>query len=395
MTVSNKKILLALAIFVPEEVAAFAIPSLGRANIQRDLHPGPACKHTTPVLPGDTCGTLAERCNISEAEFISLNTYSNLCKNLASYKALCCCKTIQPRSSTRDNKGQDGVQNSVEQDNEDSDPAAEDQNSNGSGDQQQEQDSNPGQDHNNVAGAGDDGENNSQGEEQNTENDGDKGTDASESGSDESTSDESTSDENADNSNSSDEATNGDQTNDQGDDQNDDKNDDQGDDENVVPDTNKGNNTSIHPNINKGNSTDGNNNDNNGRGHLHLPGPRTGNWTKIPCDDPAMDRQMNPAMRWGQLDAASAFKDAMDQFKNHDRDAKPPYNMTLLQSISNTFGDTEKFICQDVNSADCSANALCDNFAHNGTGPAAMLIHNSLTNIHSVGVIYPTAYISH
>ncbi|RYP14424.1 hypothetical protein DL765_006367 [Monosporascus sp. GIB2] len=62
------------------------------------LPPGNAdgtCK-TRAVISGDSCGSLASKCGISAADFMKVNTKSNLCSTLAEGQRVCCSKGKMP-----------------------------------------------------------------------------------------------------------------------------------------------------------------------------------------------------------------------------------------------------------------------------------------------------------
>lgn len=251
MSLSSKKLLVALAILAFNEVDAFAIPSFQapRMTTTMRLHTNKTCSQTTVVAPGDSCDTVASRCDISHDDLIRFNPQANFCANIMSQKVVCCTDSSPTQSS--------GVTNSTQND--------------------------------------------SQGGGQSSGKD----------------------------------------------------------------DGNKTNTLSTNSSS------------------VAVHGARTGNWTKISCDDPAVQDQDTPAgQQWSQLGAPAAFKDAVEYFTSHDRAA----GKTLLESVLVTIGADRGLPCQDIDGVDCSSPSTtdCDKFKKNGTGPAGMLIRNSFENIHKV-----------
>lgn len=311
MTVSSKKLLLALALFAPDEVAAFAIPSLGRS-----APVAASCQRTASVAHGDDCAVLASKCNISNDALITLNPDDNFCSTLRTGKLICCSRGIQPRSPAGTEEGDD----SQESNEEPQDTDGNDQNSTDDG-----QDS------------GDDGQSSS-------------GDDQDADGNDDSSGSEGTPTET--------------------DDEKGDGDDDEGKDNDKKGDGNKG-------------KDDGALEDDS------IRGPRTGNWTKIPCTDPAAKTitKLSPQERWTRLGAAAAFQDAVDYFKKVDR---PQNSATLPSSIIATLMGPNPFACQNMGDQSCAAIAVCPQYNQEGTGPAAMLIQNSFANIRSVRLAHTT-----
>jgi LysM repeat protein len=51
---------------------------------------------TRQVVSGDSCGSLASKCGISAADFMKVNTKTNLCSNLAEGQVVCCSNSKMP-----------------------------------------------------------------------------------------------------------------------------------------------------------------------------------------------------------------------------------------------------------------------------------------------------------
>lgn len=289
MTLSNKRLLLALALFAPDEVVSFAIPSLiASASIAT------ACQRTASVAHGDDCSAMAKRCNVSHDALLKFNPDDGFCSKLRIGQLVCCGKGMQSRSPvSAKNNSQDDSQTSDDSNEEPEDSGDDDQESN-----RNDPDSNS------------DG-NSSSSDDTPQQNDGDKND-------------------------------------------NDNKNDD--------------------------GSKDSSNDDQDPDADLNQ-GHRTGNWTKVTCNDRAVrDKKLPPDQKWGQLGAAAAFQDAVDFYKSTDRDA----GTAFAPSIMSTLNGPGTFTCDQVFDETCSKIAVCPDYNQNGTGPAGMLIQNSFVNIHSV-----------
>lgn len=370
MAPSNKKVLFALAILGQSEVSAFAIPSFTTTHARAAPQPGTACKESTIVVSGDSCKSLAERCSISRNELIQLNPGKDLCANIASYETICCGKTIEPRSSATQNDRPESDQSDRQADGQEADQGDDENGYDDVGQtvdatDEQEQDGNDNQDN----------ENNNDNQDNESNNDNESSNEGSNEGE---TGDESGDDPAGD-------ETGDNQTADGGNGQeNNEKDDDTGDrtNGNVGKDGDEDGGDGQN-----GNKNDGNNNPKNGttienaEPRYILPGPRTGNWTKLHCDDIGIDPTLPPEQRWSLLGAPDAFQNAVDQFTQQDRDK----NKTLLDSIFTTFGESS-VDCSNIMDGQCTTLVHCEDFSVNRTGPAAMLIHNSFSNIHKVGI---------
>ncbi|KAJ5726918.1 Glycoside hydrolase superfamily [Penicillium malachiteum] len=120
-------------------------------------------------------------------------------------------------------------------------------------------------------------------------------------------------------------------------------------------------------------------------------GNRTGNWTSLTCTDPAVQDAlyMSCSERWAELDASNAWSDAIKVWTTIDEpklgDDEPEFTL----SIMNTFHAGESMNCGRVApDGSCFTTQSCDWFEGFGdgtgdSGPAAMLIYNSITVINS------------
>lgn len=306
MTVSNKKLLLALALFALDEVAAFAIPSLGTSTSV-----SASCQRTTTVTRGDDCAALAKRCNISINALLRLNSDNSLCSNLYPGQLACCGKGLENRSPADADEEDDSSQQPTE------DAQGSEGDDQGSSDDKQTPN-------------GDDKPN---GDDQDSNND---NQDVNDDG----------------NSSTSNDSPNQDDGNDNDDDEKDNGNKDNGD---------KGGSAYDDDYTPRGN--------------------RTGNWTEMSCNHPAAveGTKVPPQQQWEQLGAAPAFKDAVDYFKQNDKGT-----VKLPVSVIQTLRGPSPCACQVVSDGTCSVELNCQAFHQKGTGPAGMLIHNSLVNIHEV-----------
>ncbi|KGO76570.1 Peptidoglycan-binding Lysin subgroup [Penicillium italicum] len=107
-----------------------------------------------------------------------------------------------------------------------------------------------------------------------------------------------------------------------------------------------------------------------------LEGNRTGNWTSLTCSDPAIEDPlyMSSAQRWAQN---------VDKSRLHLETSEEDFSY----SIMNTFHAGEEKNCGIVGSSGhCEAPEPCgyfQGFGEGGSGPAAMVIYESLTFINS------------
>ncbi|GCB21695.1 killer toxin subunits alpha/beta [Aspergillus awamori] len=120
-------------------------------------------------------------------------------------------------------------------------------------------------------------------------------------------------------------------------------------------------------------------------------GNRTGNWTSLTCSDPAIQDAlwMPCAQRWAQLDASNAWSDAINVWKNIDKPRMKPYEKDFSMSIMNTFHANELVNCGLIaRNGNCYKVEPCGWFqgfgqSNGGSGPAAMVIYESLAVINT------------
>jgi Glycosyl hydrolases family 18 len=117
---------------------------------------------------------------------------------------------------------------------------------------------------------------------------------------------------------------------------------------------------------------------------------RTGNWTLLPCTDPAVEGALHftSDQRWGLLDCADAWNDALYIWTNYDNATG---SSTFPQSIWNTFHGPESSECNFLDAdSNCDNTLECTNTIGVGSGPAGYLVLNSLILVHEVRIIIRT-----
>ncbi|PYI14800.1 glycoside hydrolase, partial [Aspergillus violaceofuscus CBS 115571] len=124
----------------------------------------------------------------------------------------------------------------------------------------------------------------------------------------------------------------------------------------------------------------------------YVEGNRIGNWTSLTCSDPAMQDglYMPCAQRWAELDASDAWSDAISIWEIIDKHKLTGSNdeKKFSYSLMNTFHVGESTNCGLVApEGSCSDTYPCSvfqGFGSGGSGPAAMVIYESLTVINSM-----------
>ncbi|KXT03331.1 hypothetical protein AC578_4004 [Pseudocercospora eumusae] len=71
-----------------------------RQNVVRHIHPRAICK-TASVESGDSCATLAERCQLSATDFTKYNNDPKLCSSLQPGQRVCCSEGVLPDISPK------------------------------------------------------------------------------------------------------------------------------------------------------------------------------------------------------------------------------------------------------------------------------------------------------
>lgn len=129
----------------------------------------------------------------------------------------------------------------------------------------------------------------------------------------------------------------------------------------------------------------------------YIEGNRTGNWTSLSCDDPAVEGvgQFTADQRWGMLDCDDAWSDAITVWKTIDR---PSGNLSFGLSIANTYHTAELSDCGSLTAdSNCDSTITCSQAQGKGSGPAGYEVTNSLVVVHEVramiitNVVYPPA----
>lgn len=119
------------------------------------------------------------------------------------------------------------------------------------------------------------------------------------------------------------------------------------------------------------------------RGDGQIRGSRTGNWTSVKCDDPAVwDWDgMPPKQRWDGVNASDAFKDVVRQWKTYDSShGFTSFSASVFYTLQ---GRAEHNICEHLDTG-CSETKVCTDFVGQGTGPAAYFLYNSFVMLHQV-----------
>ncbi|AEO70565.1 glycoside hydrolase family 18 protein [Thermothielavioides terrestris NRRL 8126] len=122
----------------------------------------------------------------------------------------------------------------------------------------------------------------------------------------------------------------------------------------------------------------------------YAEGDRHGNWTQIPCDDPAVqDISMPSAERWNRLDGPDAWSDVISVWKDIDK-AK---GWTFTASISNTIHGPENADCGTLTDGNnCEQTLQCgSDFVGGGSGAVGYEIWNSMVSIHEIYSTYNKA----
>ena len=132
-------------------------------------------------------------------------------------------------------------------------------------------------------------------------------------------------------------------------------------------------------------------------GDPYAEGSRNGNWTTLNCDNPGIQDalKMPCAERWRELDAADAWSDTMNVWVTDDSTTIKGDNAFTL-SMFNTWHVTESANCRRTFSAggNCNTPLVCAAFQGfglntGGSGPAAMVLMESITLINSVSLTPP------
>lgn len=109
---------------------------------------------------------------------------------------------------------------------------------------------------------------------------------------------------------------------------------------------------------------------------------RTGNWSTLSCEDPAVVNAANlaPEVRWGLLDCDHAWSDVLEAWKS-------PYyqdnHVRFSEAMFDQFHDAPGVQCGNLHSVgSCRTPVRCN--THHTSGPAVTVILNSLVAVHLV-----------
>lgn len=123
----------------------------------------------------------------------------------------------------------------------------------------------------------------------------------------------------------------------------------------------------------------------------YAEGNRTGNWTSMNCENPAVQDSLYMAcsQRWSELDASNAWSDAINVWKTIDEPKVGNNETKFTLSIMFFFHGGDSMNCGEIApTGGCSTTETCayfEGFGDSGeSGPAAMLIYNSFVIINQM-----------
>lgn len=113
----------------------------------------------------------------------------------------------------------------------------------------------------------------------------------------------------------------------------------------------------------------------------YAEGNRTGNWTSISCDDPAVENlNLDPDVRWAEMDAPDAWTDVINVWTQYDSS-----KTTFTESVSDTIHGPEDADCGSLlDGNNCQQTVTCATIEGSGTGAAGYEIWNSMVIVHEV-----------
>ncbi|KAK3934190.1 hypothetical protein QBC46DRAFT_300262 [Diplogelasinospora grovesii] len=117
-------------------------------------------------------------------------------------------------------------------------------------------------------------------------------------------------------------------------------------------------------------------------------GDRTGNWTSVQCDDPAVAgiRHYTPSQRWSMMDGSNAWSDVVNVWKQLDYGR----GWTFSESVSATVKGYDLTDCGTLlNTNNCEQTVQCT--VGIGWGAAGYEIWNSMVYIHEMYASYDSA----
>lgn len=106
-------------------------------------------------------------------------------------------------------------------------------------------------------------------------------------------------------------------------------------------------------------------------------GNRTGNWSTLTCQDPAAlyGDHLSASLQWAELDAANAWTDMVNQWKQYDSKT----GISFTESIVDLIGGIQGTSCGQVD-----PGCVPEHCAYFTGGAAAYLVWNSLVKINEV-----------
>ncbi|KAK8139989.1 hypothetical protein PG984_000055 [Apiospora sp. TS-2023a] len=114
----------------------------------------------------------------------------------------------------------------------------------------------------------------------------------------------------------------------------------------------------------------------------YAEGNRTGNWSRIGCDDPSVQGLdfFSPAQRWAMMDARDAWADVRKVWTDIDH----PKHWNFTKSVSNTIHGPEMASCAVIPHNNCDQTLQCASFVGGKSGAAGYEIWNSMVIIHEI-----------
>jgi hypothetical protein len=119
-------------------------------------------------------------------------------------------------------------------------------------------------------------------------------------------------------------------------------------------------------------------------------GPRSGNWTKIGCDDQSVEdiKDLTSAQRWTMMDGPDAWSDIVTTWKQDDRptsasSVEATNAGEFTQSVSNRIHGPQQANCGVLGAtSNCDQTLQCAGFIGDGSGAAGYETWNSFVMIH-------------
>ncbi|KAH8731881.1 chitinase [Phaeosphaeriaceae sp. PMI808] len=114
---------------------------------------------------------------------------------------------------------------------------------------------------------------------------------------------------------------------------------------------------------------------------------RNGNWTTFKCTDRLVkdNSHFSPLEQWNGLNADAAWADVIRIWKETER----PRKLDFSQAVSSTFHVGNSPRCGMLAGSNCDHNTVCESGLNSDeSGPAAMLIFNSMVALHQLYKAY-------